>query len=362
MVRDKLIRQFTIYGVLFGMCFPVIALTIDLIDKDLGFYIDDMLKIHSITPIHYIVDLAPIILGGTAYLIGKYVFDLEKKNITKLETELQKSYKYTEYIKNLIDGNYDFKVDFGEGGENLQDSLTTLRDSLLENEEKEKMQNWTSKGLGKFIEVLRSDVDNISVMTDRILANLVSYVGANQGGIYLSETQNDETVLRLTSAYAYSQKKYVEKIIKSGEGLIGQVYIEKELVHLKEIPEDYIRITSGLGESVPKSLLIMPLLINGEIFGIIELASFKEFKDFEIEFVEQLAENIAATISSIRTAEQTSTLLKESQVQAEMMRSQEEEMRQNMEELTATQEEMERKELEYQKQIEQLREELKQHA
>lgn len=361
LLSDKLIRRFTIYGFLFGLCFPLIALSIDILHKDMGFYLEDIIRIHSITPIHYVVDLAPIILGGTAFFIGQYIMSLEKENIKTIESELEKSRKYAEYTEHLINGEYLFDINFGQGGEHLKESLEKLRDNLVENEEREKKQTWTSNGLAKFIEVLRSDVNDLIQLSDRIISNLVKYIEANQGAMYLLEEgkEGEENYLRQVSTFAFSKKKYKDKNIKPGEGLVGQAFLEKETIYLKEIPDDYIRITSGLGEAKPSSLLIVPLMINEEIFGVIELASFKVFDDFEIEFIEKLAESIAATVSSIRTSEITNRLLKESQIQTEQMRSQEEEMRQNMEELTATQEEMERKEHEYQKKIRDLEDKLK---
>jgi PAS domain S-box-containing protein len=101
-------------------------------------------------------------------------------------------------------------------------------------------------------------------------------------------------------------------------------------------------IASGLGESNPTSILIVPLKVNEQIFGIVELASFDEFPEYQRDFVAKIGESIASTISMVKVNEKTTRLLQESQIMTEQMQAQEEEMRQNMEELQATQEEMER--------------------
>jgi GAF domain-containing protein len=140
-----------------------------------------------------------------------------------------------------------------------------------------------------------------------------------------------------------------------GEGLVGRCYQEQERIYLTDIPDNYIKITSGLGDNNPSSLLLIPLAYNNNIFGIMEIASFIEFRDFEIEFIERIGESIAATISSVKANIQTAILLEQSQQQAEEMASQEEEMRQNMEELRATQEQSARREEELARELESLR-------
>jgi transcriptional regulator with GAF, ATPase, and Fis domain len=132
-----------------------------------------------------------------------------------------------------------------------------------------------------------------------------------------------------------------------GEGLVGRCVQEKEAIYLTEIPNNYISITSGLGTANPTCLLLMPLKVNEQIFGVLELASFTTLESYQIDFIAKIAESIGAAISTVDTNKRTKQLLEKAQQQAEELRAQEEEMRQNMEELTATQEEMRRKEKEY---------------
>ncbi|MBT1708632.1 PAS domain S-box protein, partial [Fulvivirgaceae bacterium PWU5] len=138
------------------------------------------------------------------------------------------------------------------------------------------------------------------------------------------------------------QKKSRTHPMPRGAGRAGQAWQEGDTVYLTEVPQNYVRIVSGLGDANPTAVVIVPLKVNDQIFGVVEIASFGEFKDFEIEFVQKIAESIASTISSVKVNARTQRLLEESQEMTEQMRAQEEEMRQNMEELQATQEEMQR--------------------
>jgi PAS domain-containing protein len=130
--------------------------------------------------------------------------------------------------------------------------------------------------------------------------------------------------------------------LRKGEGLAGQTWREGRVRLLTEVPEDYIRITSGLGEAPPRSLLIAPMMLNEETFGIIELASFNEFLPHQVEFIRRVGENIASTLSILQNNARNESLLREAQEYSGQLAAQEEEMRQNMEELQATQEEMSR--------------------
>jgi len=148
--------------------------------------------------------------------------------------------------------------------------------------------------------------------------------------------------MSMISCYAWDKKKFVNQKIHRGEGLAGQAWQEMDAIYITDVPQNYIKITSGLGDSNPTSILIMPLQVNDQIFGVLEIASFSKMADFEIDFVKKVAESIASTVSTVKVNERTQKLLTESQQMTEEMRAQEEEMRQNMEELQATQEEMQR--------------------
>jgi methyl-accepting chemotaxis protein len=210
--------------------------------------------------------------------------------------------------------------------------------------EEDKKRAWASEGLATFAEILRSNNSDVQKLCYEIIGSLVKYLKANQGALYIIDdvTDGDEQTMSMLACYAWNKKKHVNQKIYKGEGLAGQAWQEMDTIYLTDVPQNYIRITSGLGDANPTSILIMPLKVNDQIFGVVEIASFSAMAEHEIEFVKRIAESIASTVSSVKVNARTTKLLAESQQMTEEMRAQEEEMRQNMEELQATQEEMQR--------------------
>jgi PAS domain S-box-containing protein len=222
-------------------------------------------------------------------------------------------------------------------------SLAEMRDSLKQVSEEAKVRNWSNKGFAEFGDILRNHSTDLSSLSEEVISYMVKYLGANQGSLFiLEENAENNMVLQLKATYAYDRKKFLEKSIEKGQGLVGQAFLEKQSIYMKEIPDNYVTITSGLGKATPTTLFIAPLIVNDEVYGVMELGSFRDFQEHERNFIEEVSENIASSIQSVKVNEKTNILLEESQQMTEEMRAQEEEMRQNMEELQATQEEMER--------------------
>lgn len=266
-----------------------------------------------------------------------------KEENQKLKTDLDNA---LEYCNALLEDKESYNFDEVEGKPLLQ-AVNALRIQRKELKIIENEREWVSEGLSKFVDILRASQDNLEDLCDQIINNLVSYLGITQGGLFVvDENIEDRKELILISAYAYERKKYINRSIKPREGLVGQVFIEKKPMYLKEIPDQYVNISSGLGKAKPTNLFIAPMMMNEEVYGIIELASLNEMPEFQREFILKLGESIASTIAATRNAARMKILLEDSQIQAEQMRAQEEEMRQNVEELQATQEEMHRKQKE----------------
>jgi methyl-accepting chemotaxis protein len=276
-------------------------------------------------------------IGDMAHALNEYVDSLRETANFSLE---------------IGKGNFDSNYKPLSGDDVLGQSLLVMRDSLREaareetkRKKEDEQKNWASHGLAKFADISREYNNDLEKLSYTIISELVNYMDANQAGLFILNEENDaDHYLELLTSYAYNRKKFQEKKIKPGEGLVGTCFLEKESIYMNQLPDNYINISSGLGYSNPKILLIVPMMVNDKVLGVIEMASFHEMEPYQIEFAEGVAETIASTISSMKVNMQTSKLLEESRGQSEKMAEQEEEMRQNMEELMATREEARRNE------------------
>ncbi len=273
---------------------------------------------------------------------------------SSLERVMTNLKKVTNVSAEIGKGNLAVKYELANDKDELGKAIVGMRDSLIlagniqkKSQEEESQRNWATNGMAKFGDILRQNTNQVGVLADSIIKNLVQYLDANQGGLFILNNQDNKNItLDLISAYAYEHKKTLEASIPIGEGLIGSCAIEKKTIYITDVPDSYINLATGLGEANPTSILIVPLRIDEDIYGIVELASFNEIHKFQIEFMEKIGESIASTLSTVKINETTALLLEESQQQSEKLASQEEEMRQNLEEMQATQEESNRREAE----------------
>lgn len=255
--------------------------------------------------------------------------------------------KASKFALSIGEGHFEAKFQPASDFDILGNALVQMRNKLKDVAYQDEKRNWITKGMAHFGEILRSN-QGLKELSNSIISELVSYLTANQGELYfLEESDEGERYLNLEATYAFERRRIIEKKIhidgRFGEGLLGQAYLLGETIYLNDVPDGYTEITSGLGDSTPRSVLIVPLKINEEVEGVLEIASFKEILPFEVEFVERVAESIASTLRTAKNNQRTKELLLSSQKQRDHLRSQEEEMRQNYEELQATQEEMERR-------------------
>lgn len=249
------------------------------------------------------------------------------------------------FIEKIGDG--EFQTEFKKLGEKdkLGSAITGMRDKLQKLISEDAKIQWSSEGVAHFGAILRENSDDLKSLCDKLLTDLIKYIDANQGAIFLFNEENKE-VLDLISVYAWGRKKYITASVEVGEGLIGQAAIERETVFLTDVPENFIKITSGLGDANPRCILIVPFMFNDELFGVMEFASFKVYGQTEIQFVEKIGEIVASTISRVNINKQTEKLLSDSQKLTDELRVQEEVLRKNLEAMNSTQEEMQRREVE----------------
>jgi CheY-like chemotaxis protein len=182
-------------------------------------------------------------------------------------------------------------------------------------------QDWLKTNLAKFSRMLQGQRD-LAAVSQLILSDLAPLVTAHHGVFYLMDASGDESGLKLLASYAYKDRKNVASSFRVGEGLVGQCAADRRMLLINAVPTDYVQISSGLGESAPRNLVVLPVLFEGEVRAVLELATFDEFDEIRLTFLEQLAETIGIVLNTIGANMRTEELLRQSQALTENLQSQ----------------------------------------
>ncbi|TMF80207.1 MAG: response regulator [Chloroflexi bacterium] len=216
---------------------------------------------------------------------------------------------------------------------NLKDNINEMIRNLHDTTEKNTEQDWLKTNLTRFTRMLQGQRDLMTV-SKMILSELAPVVHAEHGVFYGMVGANGRPAyLALQAGYAYKQRRNVPMEFVLGEGLIGQCALEKKRIVVRNVPKDYIKINSALGESVPANIIVLPVLFEGDVRAVIELASFEPFSATHIDFLDQLAESIGIVLNTIEANSRTEDLLKQSQSLATELQSQQDQLQRTNEEL-----------------------------
>lgn len=291
----------------------------------------------------------------------KYVFDpgteIREDLGEIMNTSIDNLKKAASFIGKITKGEYDAEwpgmddKNLSLNNDNLSGTLIHMRDQMKKIKFEDENRIWITEGLTKFTEIIRQYQENTTALCENAIRFISKYMNAQQGAVFLLQEEDDEQYLELVACYAFDKKKFINKRLNPGEGMIGQAFLESTTVFLKEVPEGYTNITSGLGEATPDFILIVPMRYNEKTEGVVEIAGFAEWQEHERAFMDKATEYMAAALSSVTSTQKMKIVLEQMQTQTQQLHAQEEEMRQNMEELAATNEEMKRKESEYLKSL-----------
>jgi signal transduction histidine kinase/HAMP domain-containing protein/CheY-like chemotaxis protein len=244
--------------------------------------------------------------------------------------------------------------------DNMNQMIRTLAETTRVNQE----QDWLKTNLTRFTRMLQGQRD-LQTVTEQVISELASVVDAQHGALFMAARDEDTVVLDLYSTYAFTSRKQLASRFVLGESLVGQAARERKRILVREVPHDYVSISSGLGEAAPLNLVVVPILFEGEVKGVIELASFYPFTEIQLAFMDQLIDSLGIVLATIEATMRTGELLRQSQSMAEQLQTQQEELRQTNEELeekarqlTAQKEEVEHKNQE----VELARQELEEQA
>ncbi|MCE9670772.1 HAMP domain-containing protein [Myxococcus stipitatus] len=224
----------------------------------------------------------------------------------------------------------------------LKDNINQMIVNLRETTQKNQEQDWLKTNLAKFSGMMQGQ-KSLDAVSRLIMSELTPLVSAHHGAFFLMDTDSGTPVLKLTSTYAYRERKHIANRFRLGEGLVGQCALERKTILLTQVPADYITISSGLGEAAPLNIIVLPVLFEGEVKAVIELASFHPFSTIHQLFLDQLTESIGVVLNMIMANMRTEQLLQQSQGLTQELQSQSKELTQQQDALKRSNSELEEK-------------------
>ena len=223
----------------------------------------------------------------------------------------------------------------------LKDNINQMIGNLRETTARNAAQDWLNSNLARFSGMLQGQRDQKTVAR-MLMSNVTPIVEAHHGAFYIAENGGDEeTELRLIATYGYKERKSIANRFKVGEAIVGQAALERKPIVITEAPDDYIKITSGLGEALPTSIIVLPVLFEDTVMAVIELGSFTRFSEIQQAFLDQLSESIGVVLNTIQANMRTEELLLQSQSLTQDLQSQSEELQAQQEELKRSNSELE---------------------
>ena len=285
--------------------------------------------------------------------------DLER-NLEKHVNNLQ---SLTRFSRAMATGDFTGKYEKLSGEDEIGEALLSLKGSLMDSlketearRQEEEKRTWTAHGLAKFSKLFMEAEDNLQELSVELMKELVAYTEADVGALFIAnEAEGQDPELELAGSYAFDREKYIHQSFEFGEGLVGRAALEKEVIYVTDLPPEYIKIRSGLGEDVPSSILLVPVLLDNNVLGVIELASLGEMPAHQVAFIQQLGDALATTLAKVKANLKNRELFEQTKKQAEALSSQEKVFRQNLEKLEKAQQASSLREKKLQKEIERLR-------
>ncbi|BAU11455.1 multi-sensor hybrid histidine kinase [Leptolyngbya sp. NIES-3755] len=228
--------------------------------------------------------------------------------------------------------------------------VENLRESLAKSDR----QTWLQANLAEFSHLIQGE-RSLETVSRLMLSHLAPLVGAQHGAFYVLDAEQSPPVLKLLSSYAFQERKQLSNQFHLGEGLVGQCALEKQRILLTDVPGDYIRIRSGLGEMTPLNVIVLPVLFENEVVAVIELASIQAFNEIQLTLLDRLAQTLGVVLRAIASDAKTQQLLEESQALTEELQSQQEELYRSNRQLQEQARALEESELRLQEQQEELK-------
>ena len=303
--------------------------------------------------VFHLTGLIPVILLMTGFFEGRRNYRDQKQLKETIQHQSSNINETIEFAREIGSGNLEYNFVPVNGEKQLGRSLDEMRKSLLSASQRETERNEIMKMVGQVGKLLRNN-NELEKLSEEVIAYLVRELdNVVQGAIYVVDEAGEK--LEMKSSYAYNRKKHMDASFHFAQGLVGQAAVEKQAILRKEIPEDYMTITSGLIEhKKPNSLLFEPLITNEEVFGVIELASFGDFTPMQLNLMDDLSEIIARTLSNVRINKKTVDLLQESQHMSDELGEQKKQLMEQAEEMISTQEELRTSNIKLEEQIEEV--------